>query len=809
MSDTIIELTASPDLVIELVFVQGSGGAESQPAVLYTAQNLSTEQKARARENTDSASNQDFTNEASTRQQADQTLQTDIDNEASTRQQADQTLQTNIDNEASTRQTVDSSIQAALETEVADRATADEALSGRITDETNARAAADNTLQTNIDAARSIAEGRSKARVFDTVDAMNAWLAIPANASTLNIGDNLLIRATDVPDYWWDGTTAQKLETQKIDLSSYVQNTRKINGQDLTADVNLTANDISETSGRGWLTTALKAAYDSAVNWISTNGSNLLAHLTNTNNPHSVTKVQINLGNVPNTDCSTTDNISEGTKKFYTDARARAAINNTVPTLTYNQSTGVLSQNAGYYVPSTADQTNWNSKQAALGYTPENMSMKGVANGYAPLGFGAVIPMVHIPTYILEALYAYGATAIDTGGVYAFSSTGNASMRATLPIQSKMRGCLLDDAGNVSMYLPSLSWSDASLLDGSKGQVMVEIPEHYYKSSRQGNNISRMISELPLPGYKHAPKRYISAYEASTQRSTGKLCSVMNTSADYRGGDNTSAWDGSYRTLIGTPVTNMSRTAFRNAARLRGASFDNPTGWNCLDYSLYKDVCWLFYIEYATFNSQLPVSAKDANGFATGGLGNGITTMADWGAYNNYNPVVPCGATNLLGNGSGESSFTNGVVNLTPNRYRGIENPFGHIWKWVDGVNIKVASCIASAYVSKTPESYSDSGIDGYELRGSLPNSSGYMVSPIYMTPDNNEGDILPNTVGGSSSTYFCDYYYADNSWDGIHGLLVGGPAGNGVDAGLACSDSSVAPSSAYAGIGSRLCFIP
>jgi hypothetical protein len=40
-------------------------------------------------------------------------------------------------------------------------------------------------------------------------------------------------------------------------------------------------------------TTTLKTAYDSAVAWISTNGANLLNHLTNTSNPHNTTATQV------------------------------------------------------------------------------------------------------------------------------------------------------------------------------------------------------------------------------------------------------------------------------------------------------------------------------------------------------------------------------------------------------------------------------------------------------------------------------------------------------------------------------------
>lgn len=47
--------------------------------------------------------------------------------------------------------------------------------------------------------------------------------------------------------------------------------------------------------------TALKNAYDGAVSWITTNGTNLINHLNNISNPHNVTKSQVGLGSVDNT----------------------------------------------------------------------------------------------------------------------------------------------------------------------------------------------------------------------------------------------------------------------------------------------------------------------------------------------------------------------------------------------------------------------------------------------------------------------------------------------------------------------------
>ena len=85
--------------------------------------------------------------------------------------------------------------------------------------------------------ALSIATGRNQARVFATVAALDAWLAVPDNVNQLNVGDNFYITATDVPDYWWDGTQKQKLETQKVDLTTYDQR------------IAANANAISELNG--------------------------------------------------------------------------------------------------------------------------------------------------------------------------------------------------------------------------------------------------------------------------------------------------------------------------------------------------------------------------------------------------------------------------------------------------------------------------------------------------------------------------------------------------------------------------------
>lgn len=418
----------------------------------------------------------------------------------------------------------------------------------------------------------------------------------------------------------------------------------------------------------------------------------------------------------------------------------------------------------------------------------------------------------------LEQQCAYGIewnTAVSSA---AATRIGSTDLHKSLPIQSRLRGCLLDDDGNVVEYLNPTNWK-AHTLDGSRGQVMVEIPQHYRKFETVGTIRRCKISEYPLPGYHSVPKMYISAYEATVQRSTTKLCSVVNTDADYRGGNNNSAWDGTYRTLLGRPATVISRTNFRNYARKRKSS---TTEWNCQDYNTYKAVFWLYYVEYANRNCQLAFNAeKDANGYAQGGLGNGITTVGGtaWSEYNGYYPFVPCGHTDELGNGSGEVAYEalkeDGSVWATvyANRYRGIENPFGHIWKWTDGINIKISPTeenggdnTSKVYVADNPANYKDTGYDGYAVQGLEARTEGYVRQLVF----GEQGDIMPAVVGGGSTTYWADYHYTNiPTSEALRGVLFGGGAFYGAYAGFGYAYSHDAPSLTDAIIGSRLCFIP
>ena len=396
---------------------------------------------------------------------------------------------------------------------------------------------------------------------------------------------------------------------------------------------------------------------------------------------------------------------------------------------------------------------------------------------------------------------------------------GNMALHKSLPVHNTMKGVLLNDEGQEVEFLHPVSW-EGQTRDGSRGQVMVRLPEGYYrKFETEGTKRRVKLSQYPIPGYHYVPTKYVSAYQATMQRSTGKLASVVNMNADYRGGGNRTNYDNTYRTDCGKPVTAISRTAFRTAARKRNNSA--TTEWNCMTYDIQKDLYWLFAVEYATLNTQKAFDAQlTPEGYHQGGLGDGVTTW-EWGAWSTFNgnyPFIPCGYTDNLGNATGVKNYElkgdkdAPIKTFSIPRYRGVENPFGHIWQWTDGINIRISpnkdkgDGLSKVFICSDPSKFNDTNYTGYRHVGNEARTEGYVKSIIF----GEEGDIMPDVVGGGSTTYFCDYHYTNiPETETLRGVLFGGNANDGASAGLVFAYSSYAPSATDATFGSRLCFIP
>jgi len=435
----------------------------------------------------------------------------------------------------------------------------------------------------------------------------------------------------------------------------------------------------------------------------------------------------------------------------------------------------------------------------------------------APGTFGNVLTSDGTNWASTTQLQYYGIQFDITASDPAVTRIGNMWYHATLPIQSLMAGCLLNDDGTVNYYLNAADWTkkssgDASNLDGTDGQVMVEIPTFYYLTSLVGNTYEYRMSLIPLVGYTRVQKHYVAAYEGVINRTpTIKLWSIINAATEYRGGNNNAAYDAQTNTFLGRPATLISRTDFRTYADNRGTKWSLQTG------EQYSAIVWLFVMEYATRNSQDAVNAVlTTSGYHQGALGNGVTTAVsgEWNAFNGYYPFVPCGASNTLGNGSGEVNYVAadfggaGVSRtFTVNRYRGIEMPFGHIWKWLDGINIlhnNVGDGGTSIIYQRNTKTFVDGTLANYVNAGNLPLTSDY----VKLMQDS--GLIMPKTVGSSNATWWCDYFYtpqpvAVTAW---YAPIVGGHSLSALIAGFGYVLSYTAASDTFTSIGGRLsCF--
>ena len=430
------------------------------------------------------------------------------------------------------------------------------------------------------------------------------------------------------------------------------------------------------------------------------------------------------------------------------------------------------------------------------------------------------------PTFPYD--YYYGIEWDANVANPACTRLGRPELHVSLPIQSRMRRCVLRDNGTVAYYLHANdstktdSGANADL-SGATGQVMVEIPAHYRKFEVDGSKFRCFLSEHALPGFHLVPISYRSAYEAVVDRTnTGapKLASVVNNSVAFRGGNNNAAWDGTFKSLIGMAATAISLTNFRNYARNRGVAGKNGKGWNCDVYEVQKTCWWLYAVEYANLNCQLAYNAQPTSeGYKQGGLGSGVTTInyTKWVAFNGVYPFVPCGTTNSLGNKTGVVEFTMpdeydpGVeTKVNVPSYRGLENPFGHLWSWTDGCKCNIQPAdgggISEFFVCIDPAKYQDTDYTNYEKRGELPRTEGYVK--VMMIGE--YGENMPTQVGAGSTTYFCDYFYtAPATNTGQRGVLFGGLAINGATAGFSYAYTNFASSLASATVGSRLCFLP
>lgn len=391
--------------------------------------------------------------------------------------------------------------------------------------------------------------------------------------------------------------------------------------------------------------------------------------------------------------------------------------------------------------------------------------------------------------------------------------TGNMEMHKTLPIQSKMRGCTISNTDNTKKYLKANDWTKwedgTTSSQDSSGvgvEAFVEIPEHYrLLIATPDNTVEIRMSEYNLPGYTKVEKKYIGAYEGSVNLDSSSHNNLLRT-----------------QVRNAAPLVSKTRTELQTMAR----NNNRTNNWNIYTYDAHRDLTWLFVVEYATLNSQKAFNASlTTEGYHQGGLGEGVTTGSVKINGTDAWSFVPCGTTNSLGNGTGIIEYTHTntnaegastgtkVVNVP--RYRGIENPFGHVWKNV--IDVVVAGTDNSVYICKDYTKFGtfEGGTNptaeqliaaGYELQDFKESTitSQYVKKLV----NNNQADLFPTVVGNgaSATTYYCDYHWT-NATATPRTLLIGGSSGHGSSAGLFHLDSDNGLDYSYGSVGTRITF--
>lgn len=403
----------------------------------------------------------------------------------------------------------------------------------------------------------------------------------------------------------------------------------------------------------------------------------------------------------------------------------------------------------------------------------------------------------------------YGVSWSETSSNPDCTRIGNMEMHRSLPIQSMMKGYIYFKDGNPLYRMLKLNdswtkcenysaggWRDVStLLEDSNVNVMIKIPEFWwiddYVESTETHNLK--ICPHAKPGWHHHKEAYVSAYEGYIDGNY------------YRSSKNK------------IPSVNFTRSTVRPKARANGLG----NSWNIYTYNEHRAICHLFLVEYATRNSQKAVNTElTPEGFRQGGLGSGCTTgIATINGAQTWS-FIPTGSSDSLGSGSGEVTVTiqqtdsSGSNTTTTtrkcNRYRGIENPFGHVWKHTDDVISVYISGYGARFWYKcdSPDHFGDSiSNDNPYYKNIAANAvvTGYKTK-IATT---STCDFFASSCNnGSETTYWCDYNW-DNTDGSLHCLLIGGHSGSGGWAGLFYLNSGSGVGYSSANIGSRLTYLP
>lgn len=381
------------------------------------------------------------------------------------------------------------------------------------------------------------------------------------------------------------------------------------------------------------------------------------------------------------------------------------------------------------------------------------------------------------------------------------------------------RRCNVTDAGKVVAYYGDAGYSETGVLTsaitkgdntyavGTKVQVMVEQPKFYYKvvplelEKIQGGKGFHMrkaryyVSDTMKAGFKLHPAFikdgkeknfiYLSAYEGCTY-DTSANAYKLNDAQDVDWTNDLLASIAGAKPTSGLTQSGATRNGFRTIAAKRGSVWSQQTIQSVSATQI------LFLIEYASFNIQEK-------------LGAGVTTKTDDGATS---MTEITGATTTLGNKSGQVINTNGYSVVS---YRGEENPFGNLWKWVDGINTNNGSTFAEGdtgtiyiadhgFKDNTGDApYTEIGFSSVYLGWSYISAFGYSEDADWL--------FYPTEGKGNSSLPVGDCGQVVNP--GWRVTILGAGWNDGSNSGLFCLDVLNDSGYRYRDVGGRLLYVP
>ena len=309
-----------------------------------------------------------------------------------------------------------------------------------------------------------------------------------------------------------------------------------------------------------------------------------------------------------------------------------------------------------------------------------------------------------------------------------------------------------------------------AVLDGSDGDVMVQVPKFYIRFTRNGGLNTLDISLYPYTGFNVHPAFVENGLEKDH-------IYYASFGSNLAGGVSIS------RAEV-VPTTSRTRAANRNDAATKGVGWAQEMFW-------YRSAIQvLFFVEYADLNSDFRLPAfQHRSGFSINDIRYTGRTL-----FAGDNSVSIFQDTDFYDTDISLAGWTeNDCVGMS---YRGIENFYGSLWNWADGINLDSGQ----VYITNNKSVLADDTAVGYDN----PNLVWLQQTSFIRQVHPLAGAFIPSLGGGSASTYFCDQNYYNSGWRVVRS---GGGSASGLSAGAVYWYALLDSSNAGAPIGSRLCF--